>query len=129
MKNLKKKAQEKIVVFGEEVTDSNERNESGVVFGVLLLLSGTVLLLNSVGLVPWDAWQDLTKFWPLLLILGGLQIILGKNPFSRFLTLVLSLGVLSTAVIYVLQNRSPEVLKYIPRQLIEWSNYWEVIGL
>jgi hypothetical protein len=42
--------------------------------GPLLLLSaGVLLLLNNLGLLPWSIWRELWTFWPLLLVLLGLE--------------------------------------------------------
>jgi hypothetical protein len=127
VKERQKKRREKVVIFGEEVSERHQRDD-GAIFGVLLLFVGVIFLLNSLGVIPWEVWEDLWRFWPLILILGGLKIILGNNPLSRLLILILSFLLLGTAVIFVLNKRTPELTKNIPKQFIEWSNYWEVIG-
>lgn len=43
--------------------------------GLLLVVVGVALLLNSLGLLPWTIWLRLLRFWPLLLIAGGIGMI------------------------------------------------------
>lgn len=40
---------------------------------------GIVFLLNSLDIVPWSAWATLWRFWPVILILIGIQVILGRT--------------------------------------------------
>ncbi|HEY3316632.1 MAG TPA: DUF5668 domain-containing protein, partial [Bacillota bacterium] len=47
----------------------------GVVNGLLVVAIGVILLLNNLGLISVDLWTLVTQYWPLLLILAGLNII------------------------------------------------------
>ena len=49
------------------------------VFGILLLLLGALLLLQTTGVVSWSLWFELARFWPVALIAGGVSIILGRR--------------------------------------------------
>ncbi len=40
---------------------------------------GVIFLLNNLGILPWGIWINLWKFWPLLLILIGIEIVLGQS--------------------------------------------------
>ena len=45
-------------------------------FGPLVLIAaGVVLLLNTLGVLPWSIWSQIGRFWPVLVILGGLSIL------------------------------------------------------
>jgi len=46
---------------------------------VLLILIGALLLLNNFGLLPFDLGA---AFWPLLLVVGGLVLILRRREES-----------------------------------------------
>lgn len=50
---------------------------------ISLIGVGIFLLLNSTGVVPWDAWGTVflifIRIWPIFLIFAGLQIMFGKN--------------------------------------------------
>lgn len=62
-----------------DVTKNWSERISGALF---FLFVGGMLLLNSLGIVSWNVWGYILKFWPLLIILVALQIILGKSKIS-----------------------------------------------
>jgi hypothetical protein len=51
------------------------------IFGILLLFLGVVFLLQNFNILPWGLWQTLWRFWPVLIIIIGLTILLRRwNP-------------------------------------------------
>jgi hypothetical protein len=64
------------------------------IVGPLILISlGVLLLLNTVGLVPWSVWDTLWRFWPVALILIGLELVLGRgNPWASALLIAVVLA-------------------------------------
>lgn len=46
--------------------------------GIFLLFIGVVLLLQSLGILPWELWNTLWRFWPAILIVSGLSILLRR---------------------------------------------------
>jgi hypothetical protein len=53
--------------------------------GPLILISaGVLLLLNQMGRLPWSVWGTLWRFWPVILILAGLEVLVGVSR-SRIL--------------------------------------------
>jgi hypothetical protein len=58
---------------------------------LLLIGVGLALLLNNLGIITVD-WSSVWRFWPLLLILVGLEVMLGHRSFLGSLSIVL-LGV------------------------------------
>ncbi len=60
---------------------------------------GVMLLLNSFGVVNWDFWQFLGKFWPVLLIALGINIILGSTRLGSLLAGLLGLGLFWLTII------------------------------
>jgi len=56
------------------------RRRPRIVLPLILILVGVLLLLNNFGLLPWSIWGALIHFWPLILVLLGLEIILGRAP-------------------------------------------------
>ncbi|MFC1987633.1 LiaI-LiaF-like domain-containing protein [Chloroflexota bacterium] len=46
--------------------------------GIFLLFLGIVLLLQSLNILPWALWGTLWRFWPVLLIITGLGILLRR---------------------------------------------------
>lgn len=78
----------------------NTRDERhGLVWPVILIGAGVVLLLNNLGVLPWDIWQTLFGLWPVLLIAAGLDLLLGRHSsWGALLAALLVLVVLAGAV-------------------------------
>lgn len=72
-------------------------NTDRVIQGFLVVAIGTVLLLNQQGLIDWSIWSYIIQFWPVLLILWGIQLIFNRSRISLWLSLVLIIGVLAVA--------------------------------
>lgn len=51
---------------------------------LLIILIGVGYLLANLGLIPLTPWQAFVKYWPALLVLGGLRIIIRDTVISRF---------------------------------------------
>lgn len=58
---------------------SENRNRSAYITGLILIGIGLLFLLNSLGIATFRIWYLLSRFWPLILILVGLNIILKKT--------------------------------------------------
>ena len=73
------------------------------VFGILLLLLGALLLLQTTGVVSWSLWLELWRFWPVFLIAGGVSIMLGRRfPVLTSLVVVfLLVGAVGAAAFFV----------------------------
>lgn len=63
----------------------------GLVGPLFLITVGVLLLLNQTGRLPWSIWITLWRFWPVLLILFGLEIFASAT--RSFAVYVLSLVV------------------------------------
>jgi hypothetical protein len=65
---------------------------------------GVLLLLNNLGIVAWSTWNLIWRFWPLILIAVGIDIIFGQRStlgaiLSAFLVLAI-LGVIAGATFF-----------------------------
>lgn len=73
------------------MSNNYEKNKGFSITAVFLILLGVIFLLNNFGVLSWNLWQNVWKFWPVLLILFGVEIVLGRasSPKSFGLLLVL----------------------------------------
>ena len=46
--------------------------------GSFLVFLGVVLLLQTLDVLPWGLWRTLWRFWPVLIIITGLGILLRR---------------------------------------------------
>jgi hypothetical protein len=58
---------------------------------VILIGLGIIFLLNNFGILPWDIWTNLWKFWPVIIILIGIEFIVGQSISFRSLVIVVLL--------------------------------------
>jgi|AntRauTorckE6833_2_1112554.scaffolds.fasta_scaffold00288_2 hypothetical protein len=58
---------------------SSGNNRSAYIMGLILIGIGLLFLLNSLGIATFRIWYFITRFWPILLILFGLNLILKKS--------------------------------------------------
>ena len=81
------------------------RRKPSLIGPIIMIAIGVLFLLNNLGLLPWGVWELVWHFWPLILILAGLDILIGWSrsgiaaAFALILGLLLILGCL-LAVIY-----------------------------
>ena len=47
--------------------------------GVILISAGVVLLLNTLGQLPWTVWIRIFSFWPVFLIAFGIELLFKKT--------------------------------------------------
>ncbi len=47
----------------------------GLIPGIFLIGLGSIFLLNEFGYLSWYIWEDIVDFWPVLIILIGLNMI------------------------------------------------------
>lgn len=76
-----------------------ESRRHSVVFPLLLIALGVALLLEQLGVwdIPWGlAW----RLWPLLLVLLGLDLILGRSRVGAAVLAVLVIGLTAAGIAY-----------------------------
>jgi hypothetical protein len=69
--------------------------------GPLLLISiGLFFLLSNLGLITLDFWEIVFRFWPVLLIAAGLDILLGqRSAWGSALALVIVLAIFAGGIV------------------------------
>ena len=93
-----------------------EREEKGgarrrypsLVWPILLITAGVLFLLSNMDVLDVNFWE-LWRLWPVLLILVGLEIILGRRSFvGNIIVLIVTIAVVAGVVI--LLTAAPDVL-------------------
>ena len=58
----------------------SDRRFPGVPIAALLLIAaGVTLLLQNMGIVSWELWLEIWRFWPVVLITVGVGLIFGRR--------------------------------------------------
>jgi len=91
-------------------------------FPVLLICSGIILFLNNTEVLPWEIWSVIFKFWPVVLILAGIDFILDNFIFGGLISFLISAFVIVTIFSYSvsLYNRGFDL--YLTRHIPFWTN-------
>jgi hypothetical protein len=65
-----------------------------IVGALILITIGGILLLNNLGLLPWSVWHNLWRYWPVILILTGVQMVIGRSLMARVVMFFFTLAVI-----------------------------------
>jgi len=141
VKEVKKKT--KVMVFGEEVGDREERNEeikdlkrrfrprhrhSSLTWGLFFILIGLLVLLSNFNALPPVVWNQVARLWPVLIVLIGFDILLGRSEVADFIKSLIGIFVFFTILGIIFHNVSPNLLSGLPdgiqNYLNEVSNYF-----
>ncbi|HEY9204495.1 MAG TPA: pentapeptide repeat-containing protein [Candidatus Methanoperedens sp.] len=110
----------------------------GFVGPLILLTIGFILLFNNLGIIPWDIWKTLWRFWPVILILIGIEILVccSGSKITYFLAVlfgvIVIIGTVTLALSGVPQsgyNKNPTAANLNDRDLSGWDmNFANLIG-
>ena len=89
---------------------SEHRGQTGVsIAGVVLVLLGVLFLLQTTEVVSWRVWVHLLRFWPVLLIVIGLNVWFGgKRPMLAAGAIAVTLVALAGTAIAVEASEEPD---------------------
>lgn len=77
-------------------------HDGGPTFGLVVLFAGILFLLNNLGLVPWSVWNELWKFWPVVIIIIGIRMLAGKTLIARIVFSLLTVFIFAGILAYIL---------------------------
>jgi hypothetical protein len=84
-------------------------------WGLFVLFLGIVFFLSTLGLLPHGFWHAIAPFWPALLILWGLDLLMGRSWFSRIVIFIVALALFLGIVAYgLVRSSSPLVTRFPP---------------
>ncbi len=66
---------------------------------LILITAGVIFLLNNFGLLPWSIWAAIWRFWPVILIFTGLELILPDSSWGKILLAVFTLIIIGLIII------------------------------
>lgn len=134
-KDSHKEKKAKVVVFNQELDDDRDekyeeekkpkrvrRSGGSFVWGFFLIFVGTLLFLNVMGLAPWTIWEVLSRYWPLILVFIGLDVILGRSGFSNVISFIIAFAFFATILGAILVKVFPQAVVWLPREILNYLN-------
>ena len=86
----------------KEEKSSYRRPYPNLVWPVILVTAGILLLLSNMGLLDVE-WWNLWRLWPVALILGGLELMLGRrSALGNIIVLLVTLAVIGGIVLLLI---------------------------
>lgn len=95
-------------IYGSKKVDWKKSQDFGdYAWGAFLIFIGSVFLLNTTGVLTWNVWRSIWRFWPMFIILAGIGVLVSGNKiFSLIFGLfTLVLYTILLAVILVVYNK------------------------
>ncbi|HQA68642.1 MAG TPA: DUF5668 domain-containing protein [Aggregatilineales bacterium] len=92
-------AEERVIVHRQE------RGTRGITGAIILIGLGVAFLLQNLGVVGFD-WFSLLRFWPILLILFGLDLLLARSVVGSLLAALAAIGIVA-GVLFLARTDTP----------------------
>ena len=99
----------------QELPPSPPKTGGGGVWAAVLMAIGVILLLNNLNLLSWEIWVSLWQFWPVILILAGIQIILGKSTPTKLIMVMVTLAVIAFITAISLASTEPSFDRWLKK--------------
>ncbi len=78
-----------------------------IIWGVILLFVGGVLLLENLNIIEFY-WRNVWGFWPIFLIIGGINLLLNKNGSQTGSIVSLAVLIITLAFLFVKGQDKPQ---------------------
>ncbi len=80
---------------------NNRYRRPSITGPVILITLGVIFLLNNLGMIELNAWDVIMRFWPILLIAVGLDILIGhRSAWGAAIALVVVLAILAGGIVF-----------------------------
>lgn len=86
----------------------SRRVRGSLLFPLVLIGAGVVLLLSNLGVIDADVWPELVRYWPVLVIALGIDILVSRPSFGAALGSLLFACLLLAAGAFLFHWFAPE---------------------
>lgn len=84
--------------------NSKKKRYPDVFGGLIFITLGVVLLLNNFGLLPWNIWSNIWRFWPIFIIIGGVNMLFKNSWWKTIVMFIITAILLAGVLVYSLVN-------------------------
>lgn len=120
----------KVVLFGNEVDDGESREErrfrfhhhhhGSLTWGLVIIVLGIMFLLSNFGALPPVVWLQVLRLWPVLIILIGVETLLGHSEVSEIISSLFALMIFVIILGVVFINSAPQLLTGLPQPMLNF---------
>lgn len=100
---------------------SERQRRSKALLAVIIIFLGITFLLNNLTILPWGSWELIWKFWPVVLILAGLQISFGRFWFADFIITIIGLSAITFILALAISATNADFNNFLGRGLRFWN--------
>ena len=100
---------------------TDRRRRGSLLVGLLLIALGALLLLTTTGAVSFGIWIEIVEYWPVLLLLTGMEIILARRA------LLIRAGIVTATLVAVVAVAYFSMPDYDPPEPLR-AGYVEPLG-
>ncbi|HQF36983.1 MAG TPA: DUF4097 family beta strand repeat-containing protein [Candidatus Dojkabacteria bacterium] len=65
-----------------------------------MIVLGVILILNNFSILPWGIWSNIWRFWPVMIILWGIEQVFKESWWKSIIMLLITALLLSIVIIY-----------------------------
>jgi hypothetical protein len=136
------KSEPKVEIFGEGVGSKHKDRErfhyhlhcnhhhGSFAWGLALILIGFLFLLSNFGVLSPIVWGQVVHLWPVLIILIGLDVLMGHSEVSDVINSIIGLFVLATILGIIFIHTSPQIINGLPHNIQNYlysvNNYLQI---
>ena len=95
----------------EDIGKNSQGTSRRISVGPMSLITiGVLLLLQTTGVIPWGLWHELWRFWPAIIIVFGVNLLLGHRAPRTAVLIIMFILIGSVASAYVIWDGVGEPL-------------------
>ena len=84
----------------------------GLLLPLILIAAGVLFLLGNLDVVSFESWHTLLRFWPVLLIAAGIDLIVGRSSIGGALSTLVTICILLVVGFVAFQLFAPGTWRF-----------------
>jgi len=97
------------------------RRRRGGLGALFIIVIGVILLLSNLGYLPPYFWGQIWKLWPLLIVLWGIRLMLGRSRTADTTILIIATIIIIILILITSSAYNPAVYNFI-NHYFPWLN-------
>lgn len=90
-----------------EPANGRARQRRHVVGPIILIGLGALFLAQNMGWVSGNIWLSIWRLWPLMLVIAGVELLLGRSTWGAAVSAVVAIAALGAVALVALQGNIP----------------------